>query len=171
MSCLYPRQGWRSKSLNENGKRPIVFDRKSGFVDMPVDVPCGKCVKCRLKKSAEWAMRCMHEASLHDSNYFLTLTYDEDHYPLNGSLVRDEIPKFIKRLRRRLDYLGKPKIRVYYCGEYGDSTNRPHYHAIVFGLRLDDLEFYKASPNGDRYYNSAFIDSVWGLGYVVCGGR
>lgn len=61
---------------------------------------------------------------------FLTLTYDDEHLPVTGSLVKDDLQKFWKRLRKDLDF----PIRYYACGEYGDERMRPHYHAIVFGL-------------------------------------
>ena len=44
-------------------------------------VPCGHCVGCRLDYSRVWAERCVHEASKYEHNYFLTLTYDDDHLP------------------------------------------------------------------------------------------
>jgi hypothetical protein len=26
------------------------------------------------------------------------------------------------------------KIRFFHCGEYGDKTRRPHYHALILAL-------------------------------------
>lgn len=54
------------------------------------------------------------------------------------------------------------------AGEYGDQTFRPHYHALLFGLRLDDLRFYKRV--GDyNYYNSPWLQKLWPFGFVVVG--
>lgn len=64
---------------------------------------------------------------------FVTLTYDNEHLPLNGSLVRDELSRFFKRLRKDLSNDCR-KIKCFACGEYGDQFSRPHYHAIIFGL-------------------------------------
>ena len=44
-----------------------------------LSLPCGQCIGCRLERSRQWAVRCMHEASLHDSNCFITLTFDDDY--------------------------------------------------------------------------------------------
>ena len=46
-----------------------------------VEIPCGKCEGCRIARSRDWANRCMMELEYHDSAYFLTLTYDEEHVP------------------------------------------------------------------------------------------
>lgn len=68
---------------------------------------------------------------------FITLTYDDQHLPANQTLVKPHPQNFLKRLRKRLE---PQKIRYYLVGEYGDTTQRPHYHAILFGhgLSLDD---------------------------------
>lgn len=67
-----------------------------------VTVPCGMCIDCRLGKARSWAIRCMHEASLHDYNSWLTLTYAREHLPENGSLDKRDLTLFIKRLRKSL---------------------------------------------------------------------
>lgn len=103
-------------------------------------VPCGKCLACRIRKRSEWSIRMLHELEMweHDA-VFLTLTYDDDHLPDNCSLVKADLQKFFKRLRKRLSS-DERKIRYFACGEYGDQSARPHYHAIVFGLTLKDSD-------------------------------
>lgn len=96
-------------------------------------VPCGKCLACRIAKRTEWSMRMLHELDSYRDACFITLTYDMDNLPPNGSLDKAELQKFWKRLRKSL---GDRKIRYFACGEYGDKFGRPHYHAIVFGLSL-----------------------------------
>lgn len=80
----------------------------------------------------------LHELDSHKDNVFVTLTYDDCHLPENGSLRKDHLQKFFKRLRRDLpvDY----KIKYFACGEYGDKTDRPHYHSIIFGLGLWEFD-------------------------------
>ena len=75
-------------------------------------------------------MRVVHESYYWDSCIFLTLTYDDDHLPPNGSLVKSDLQKFFKRLRKNS---GK-KMAYFACGEYGEQTARCHYHVILFGL-------------------------------------
>jgi hypothetical protein len=76
----------------------------------------------------------MHELEYHDSAVFVTLTYDDDHVlDVDGSIRRDEFQNFMKRLRERVS----PRRLMYYaCGEYGGKTGRPHFHAIIFGLKM-----------------------------------
>lgn len=136
MACYHP---WR-----KDGERQLL--------------PCGQCRGCRAAKSREWAMRCMHEASLHPVNSFLTLTYDDEHVPKNGSLDREAFASFVKRLRRRVG-----KLRYFQVGEYGSRTNRPHYHALLFGFSPDDkslLSVRKSFP----VYTSALLSELWPVG-------
>lgn len=147
-----------------------------------IEIPCGQCISCRLARSREWADRCMLELQYHKSSYFVTLTYDDDHLPLNdfidsetgefgksASLVKKDMQDFFKRLRRNYEYSGKTnKLRYYMCGEYGSQTYRPHYHAIIFGLELDDLVPFKKTNLGHMLYNSPFLAKCWQhKGYVV----
>ena len=98
-------------------------------------VPCGKCLACRISKRREWSLRMLHELDNHEDSCFLTLTYDDEHLPTADSLCKRDLQLFIKRLRKSLE---PRKIRYFACGEYGEETNRPHYHAIIFGLSLKD---------------------------------
>ena len=87
MPCYSPLHGYRSKSVNPaTGKRSIVFSPSEGFTDFKLALPCGQCIGCRLERSRQWAMRCMHEASLYKNNCFITLTYAPEKLPPSGSL-------------------------------------------------------------------------------------
>ena len=164
MACYYPLEGWRSAEKNKNGKRPIVFDYSKAMKDMPVKVPCGQCVGCRLERSRQWAVRCVHEASLHSENCFLTLTYDDDHIPSDGSLCMKHFQDFMKRLR----FNSGIKMRYFHCGEYGDTTQRPHYHACIFGYSPSDKKLWRRSCDNPLFI-SEFLEKTWGHGYVVIG--
>lgn len=96
---------------------------------------CGKCIACRIKIKVEWSLRMLHELKYHENSVFLTLTYNDEHLPNDYSLKKDDLVRFIKRLRKRLENENR-KIKYFACGEYGDKTYRPHYHIIVFGLGL-----------------------------------
>ncbi len=157
MPCFSPLDGYRSRTVNASGKRSIVFDFREGFQDRPVTVPCGQCIGCRLEKSRQWAMRCVHEASLYDDNCFITLTYNDECLPVSGSLDKKAFPKFMKRLRRRFD---SQRIRFYHAGEYGDRFGRPHYHALLFGFDFPDK--YPWSVRSDfPVWRSEVLDSLW----------
>lgn len=104
-----------------------------------VQVPCGKCLECRQQNASSWADRCTFEAMSHEFNYFVTLTYDDDHMPPNGSLVKEDFDSFIKSLRNYFDkHYGETGIKYFGCGEYSPSL-RPHYHILLFNCNLRDL--------------------------------
>lgn len=112
---------------------------REGFQFVPVK--CGHCLECRRSHAQEWADRCTLEAVQYKYNYFLTLTYDDRHLPRNGcqsTLKRKDFQDFMKRLRKAFP---DSKLKVFYCGEYGDQSTRPHYHAIIFNLPLSDLSY------------------------------
>jgi hypothetical protein len=92
-------------------------------------VPCGKCIACRIAKAQEWSVRIWHEFSSVGSGCFVTLTYNEENCP--PALQKRDLQLFFKRLRRDLP---GHKIKYFSCGEYGETTFRPHYHAIILGV-------------------------------------
>lgn len=120
---------------------------------------------CRLEKSRQWAIRCVHEAQLHQENSFLTLTYNDDSLPLYNNLQKTDLQKFFKRLRKRL---GEKKIRYFACGEYGDLTKRPHYHVCLFGHDFHDKILYKQNKDYPLYI-SPQLTEIWGLGHCTTG--
>lgn len=98
---------------------------------------CGRCINCRINYTSMWSLRLIYELSVSDSASFLTLTYDQEHYPKDGGLDKKELQNFFKRLRinlKREYHEFAPKLKYYACGEYGSKSGRCHYHAIVFNL-------------------------------------
>lgn len=163
MACYYPRKGYRSKSVNPSGKRSIVFNLNQGFRDLPVVVPCGQCIGCRLEHSRQWAMRLVHEKSLHETSCFITLTYATENLPKDNSLRKRDFQLFMKKLRK---WLAHKRIRFFHCGEYGENFGRPHYHAIIFGHDWSDKELKFVTKRGDKVYTSKKLEELWGLGLV-----
>jgi len=131
-----------------------------------LQLPCGQCIGCRIDRSRMWAVRCMHEASLYDDNCFITLTYSPENLPEGGSLVYEHFQKFMKRLRKR--FTGR-KIRFYMCGEYGEKNSRPHYHAILFNCKFDDLVPWSKSGSGEIIYRSKALEELWPFGHSTVG--
>lgn len=127
-------------------------------------LPCGHCESCIESRAQAWAARCILEASLYESNCFLTLTYDDQHLPKEG-LRKKDLQDFIKRLR----YKTGKKIRYYGCGEYGSNTFRPHYHIIIFNYFPSDAQFLKASPYGGNLYTSKELSVLWSFGISSIG--
>lgn len=166
MPCFSPLTGYRSRDISSNGKRKIVFDITKALDITEVTLPCGQCIGCRLERSRQWAMRCVHEAQCHSDNCFITLTYSDDYLPLNGSLDLSHFQKFMKRLRFKYS----PKlIRFFHCGEYGDLNRRPHYHACLFGHDFDDKILWSIDKDSNRLYISKILSDLWGKGYCTVG--
>lgn len=167
MPCFRPLNGFRSKIPNPaTGKRSIVFNRQEADLSLdPVVLPCGQCRYCRLENSRQWAVRCVHEASLFERNCFLTLTYRDDALPPNGSLNYEHPVLFMKRLRERHG----SGIRSFGCAEYGEQLGRPHYHLCIFNFDFSDKVLFKR--NGDNsLFTSKDLESLWPHGHSTVGG-
>lgn len=172
MPCYGPLKGYRADPQKNEGKRGITFNAKRGFVEMPISIPCGQCLGCRLEKSRQWAVRCMHEASLYPDNCFVTLTFDDAHLTVdrqpgndpNYSLDVRDTQKFMKRLRKKYG----SGVRYYGCGEYGENTRRAHYHICLFNHDFSDKRIWKES--GDNLlFRSATLETLWPYGHVSIG--
>lgn len=95
-------------------------------------LPCGGCLGCRLARAKEWTLRCTLELQRHPAAVFTTLTYNDKSLP--PTLERKALQLWLKRLRKALG--PKKPIRFFASGEYGETNNRPHYHAILYGIPL-----------------------------------
>lgn len=179
MPCYNPLEAYRSKTVNASGKRSLVFNASQALEgDVPLRLSCGQCIGCRLERSRQWAVRCVHEASLHTYNSFITLTYDESNLPPNGSLIKKDFQEFVKRLRYHASDSSSEfytalsttngRFRYFQCGEYGENFGRPHYHACLFGLSFSDSKHLK-DVNGCPYYTSNVLNKIWGKGMCIVG--
>lgn len=156
MPCYHPNLAFR------NGDGRIVFNEFGSGALVPLMLPCQQCVGCRYERSRKWALRCVHEASLHDSNCFITLTYED--MPADGSVCLDDWQRFAKRLRHKVG-----PFRYFMCGEYGEQNLRPHYHACMFGVDWEDKRCVGFNDRGDPLFTSDILEGVWGHGIVSSG--
>lgn len=116
-------------------------------------VPCGVCVACRINDTTDWSVRALFELHDHDTASFVTLTYNDENYPRNGSLSKSFLQEFYDELQHKYKYHTGKTLRFFSCGEYGDHTHRAHYHGIVYGLNPDPFD----KNNRDR----ELIASSW----------
>lgn len=182
----------RARQLLENNHNDIRERQKRFDLDNNMEImqiPCGNCWACQLNYSAEWAQRCMLEAQQHECNWWITLTYDDDHLPIatqinlgeielfppddgswnEGTLYPRHVTLFLKKLRKYFSEKGHTGIKYLYCGEYGEKTHRPHYHMILFNCPLDPKEFY--APFVDKtffkaHWKSHEIEKFWNHGMI-----
>lgn len=166
MACYHPLQGFRALRANpDTGKRSIVFNKQEGFSDLPVQLPCGQCIGCKLERSRMWAVRIMNEAQLYEQNSFITLTYADQYLPSDLSLKKHHFQKFMKKLRFAHS---NQTIRFFHCGEYGEKYGRPHYHCCLFNYDFQDKKPWKKS-NGQQLYISDELQKLWPLGHSSIG--
>lgn len=169
MPCFTPLTAYRAKSSNALDYY-ISFKPENPENLFEMKLPCGQCLGCRLDHAANWAARCVHEASLHDKNCFLTLTYDDDHLPENNSLIKLDMQLFLKRLRKAYPKEKYGHIGYFLSGEYGDTNGRPHYHALLFNFDFPDKKIWKKGKHGDSLYTSEICQKIWqNKGYCVLG--
>ena len=175
MPCFAPLPAQYADKMTKNGKFKVIvyprteenlgLDSYTGELKYPLRMPCGRCSHCRLKRSREWAIRCMHEASLYvptvdnpsgRGNCFITLTYNNAHLPEHDSLCKRDFQLFMKRLRKRFG----SGIRYYMCGEYGGKYGRPLYHALLFNCFFPDRKKHSTGDSGSVIYE-AFAQAFW----------
>lgn len=152
---------------------PAHQDRPGGVVRLypevgsaNISLPCGSCLGCRTDRAVQWGRRCVHEASLYNWNCFLTLTYDDEHLPPGGHLLPEDLQLFMKRLReavrRSADGLLSDRsrpVRFFACGEYGETSDRPHFHILLFNCSFSD-----GSACGDNIFVSRAVSKLWTFG-------
>lgn len=107
----------------------------------------------------------MHEAQCHEKNSFITLTFAPEHLPADKSVHKEDVQKFLKRLRKEIGV----NIKYFACGEYGDKNKRAHYHAIIFGYDFPDKTLHSKTKNGDLLYRSATLEKCWPFGHSLIG--
>lgn len=178
MRCTSPR----TVGLQADGKTLAWSQKHRSKEYATFQLPCSKCLECRLEQASQKALRCIHEASLYERNSFVTLTYDEEHLKspklqlrdfqlfmksLRSHIFRDVKKKFGKENWSLLDPKEKRaalepfKIGVFYTGEYGEKNKRPHWHAIIFNWRPPDPKWKYTAHCGDEVYTSELLSSLW----------
>lgn len=161
MRCTSPR----IVGFKADGKTISWSPRTHNKEFAQFQLPCGKCIACRLEYARQWAIRCVHEASMHPDNCFITLTYDEQNLKSPKLQYRD-FQLFMKKLR-----FSNPnrQIGVFVTGEYGDLRKRPHWHAIIFNWSPPDPEFKYTTDRGDTSFSSKTLTKLWGHGTAEYG--
>lgn len=158
MACYHPIPALRI------GATVQLWPQPAGVENLAV--PCGRCTGCTSSRATAWGNRAEHEASRWRWNCFATLTYDDSHLPAEGHLDAPALQRFLKRLRIRTarDRAGissnrRHSIRYLACGEYGEETERPHYHAVLFNCSFEDRYIV-----GHERYGSHTLSELWPYG-------
>lgn len=165
--CLFPKYAIYNQRLEfvPYSKRNQVYtDLGTGETFIPFPVPCGHCIECVQDYTREWTFRILDEASKYDKCCFLTLTYNDEHLPSDGSLNKRDYQLFLKRFRKSVG-----KVRYFGCGEYGGKFLRPHFHIILFGYYPSDCYYWCKSKSGEELFRSPTIEKYWSYGFSYVG--
>lgn len=137
MQCSKPLSGYLQHKAD--GKRKLYLDKNADpSNEAYIQVPCGKCLGCKLEYSRQWAVRLVHESNYWEPGHqhFITLTYNDEHLPAYGNLIKKDFQDFMKRLRKHhVKNYGYPDIshgknpqptiaynmKYFHSGEYGKS--------------------------------------------------
>lgn len=189
MTCFHPVTMY----INNNSDRLCASwqyyqEKKPSFTQRPnrikIEVPCGHCLGCLLDRANMWATRIALECQNwdDDSNFFITLTYNNKHLPTDKigrpELRKKDLQDFMKRLRYykpgklyTLKENGEmvKEIKYFACGEYGNNgTKRCHFHLAIMNLNIPDLKQYKYDAENNYWqYKSAWLQKIWGKGFVL----
>jgi len=177
MPCTRPLQAYRSltkKTQTDNQLISLKLKDVSQYGPYETFLlQCGQCQSCRITRSRQWALRCVHEADQWEHNCFITLTYADEHLQIEtkecekcpiykkrnpnepcakGSICKRDFQLFMKRLRKKFKGIepvpgtNRFPIRYFHCGEYGEKLTRPHHHACVFNFQFPDRVRHEAAP-------------------------
>lgn len=152
MACYHPIPAFRTPS----GQVKLHKDTPDSI---PLQLPCGGCLGCRADKAKAWTLRCQLELHDYESTVFTTLTYDDEHVPRTLPKPSETLPLWLKRLRKKVGPIiqrngnarERKSLRFFACAEYGERTQRPHFHAILFGLGMQHADV---------------IEKTWGMGHT-----
>lgn len=113
----------------------------------------------------------MLESTQHPNNTFVSLTYRDDTLPVTSDMSPTLNPRdlqlWLKSFRKAIS---PSRMRYYAVGEYGDETQRPHYHVAVFGYpncTYGNSRYSKSRQNCCSHCD--LIRDTWGRGQVFLG--
>lgn len=146
-------------------------DRGELVLGHPLRIPCGHCLGCRQDRAREWATRALMEADYFGGGLFVTLTFDDRHLPRSLLPEKATFQLFMKRFREAV----RPfcdNVRFLACGELGEKSGRPHFHALMFGHGLSlssPLGLSVVSKGRNVLYKSELIQKAWPFGFNSVG--
>lgn len=93
--------------------------------DRYINVPCGHCYNCQMRKRAEWDLRLYVTSLYSKAAAFVTYTYEDDYLCVAHSYREFQL----RHKRMRNDGL---KFSFYHISEFGERFGRPHNHELIF---------------------------------------
>ena len=92
---------------------------------------------------------------------YLTLSFDDEHYPEDRAAMQKETVNFIRRLTRSMAKAGAPEVKYITVlsekdGKTGNQV-RKHAHIVISGK-------YAEFKDGEWYVGKKTISQIWGRG-------
>lgn len=123
---------------------------------------CKCCDLCLNYKRYDWTLRALNEWNNWKNHYFITLTFDEEHYKnfwfeprFLSYWIRDKLKKLVGSCK----YLASQ--------EFGETTYRKHYHILLFtDYDFSDMEPLKKSKRNNDVYTSKTLNDCWQYGSI-----
>lgn len=169
MPCYAPMQAWRGT------RDRAIYWRKINDCS-EITLACGQCWGCRLERSRQWALRCLHESKLHKHNCFITLTYNDKHMPeryntglkrpngdiaYGGNLRYRDVQLFLKKLRWAIH---NPPV-----GGLPIATNKDQHHEALSSRQKKPwhaLSYYLAGEYGALYARPHWHICMFGIDFT-----
>lgn len=160
MACFHPIQAYQASDGS------VLFSERGDIV-RSLTLPCGQCWGCRLERSRQWAMRCMHEAALYDNNCFITLTYNDDHCPSDRSLNYDDFQRFMKRFRKRFKGVQEVsyKKRVYHKPVSDSVIGSSDRSFDLVETKSNPIRFYMCGEYGEKFERPHFHACIFNFNF------
>lgn len=175
----FPPESYQSqyKPFNALVKKPAGLCLTPYF-DKVTNMPhnCGHCAHCRSQKKVAWSSRVIADYNAFNQKaVFLTLDYADSHLPNARPVYNQktgEVYRYASGMPRLMGDLCRPhanaffnKFKTYYqrkfntkfegkyflCGEYGGRFGRPHYHALILGIDINQIEVIKLLESCWKY--------------------
>lgn len=147
--------------------------------DKNITVDCKKCLNCIANMKHQYAERMIHEAYKYKASYFITNTYNDIYVPIKNSklsLNKKHMRNYIMRINKHVKTTNGT-WKYFASGEYGETTARPHYHAVILSnrpllnycretwtygnVKIENMWTYKAISYTVGYVNKKINDNKY----------
>lgn len=176
MPCFYPQTAYQPLAGG-----PLEWRERADMRQLTI--PCRQCIGCRLKSSAEKATRCMHEASMHRYNSWVTLTYADEHLqqkyytgvihprtnkPIySGTLHKPHMQDFFRALRKALGRKRKWARSFNHDAHWTTPAGRSIFQKLdALTVKSQRVRYYYGGEYGEKYGRPHYHACIFGVDFA-----
>lgn len=157
MICLKPLRIVNPKYKIE-GRNPKEF---ISFPDYFIFVPCGQCYSCFKTWQSSWRVRLLNHWKYlspqeRHRSVFVTFTFSDKYI----KKANKDTASFVKHFRDAFRKKYKRSCTFWMVREYGEDTNRLHYHGILFDFPGNRFDLSSLWPFGHTNIKSVTTKRV-----------